>query len=185
MTDESGGNVHVGYRVGDRQYLYIEIALFAAGVATFALLYSTQALLPELADAFTISAERSTWSLSLATAGLAVALLIAGPISEIVGRTRLIHISLWLSGIVAVACAVAPSWHVLLGLRLLQGVTLAGLPAVATAYLREELHVSTHGRAAGLYIGGTALGGMTGRLVAGVVGAGHWPLLASSAYCAR
>ena len=52
----------------------------------------------------------------------------------------------------------APSWEVLLGLRVLQGVTLAGLPAVATAYLREELHPSVHGRAFGLYIGGTALG---------------------------
>ncbi len=35
--------------------------------------------------------------------------------------------------------------------------------------LREELHPTTHARAAGLYIGGTALGGMTGRLVTGGV----------------
>ena len=33
----------------------------------------------------------------------------------------------------------------LLVMRLLEGVALAGLPAVATAYLREELHASTHG----------------------------------------
>jgi YNFM family putative membrane transporter len=58
---------------------------------------------------------------------------------------------------------------VLLGLRLLQGVALAGLPAVATAYLREELSADTHARAAGLYIGGTALGGMAGRLVTGEI----------------
>ncbi|UUZ60197.1 MFS transporter [Nocardioides sp. B-3] len=55
-------------------------------------------------------------------------------------------------------------------LRCLMGVALAGLPAVATAYLREELHGSTHARAAGLYIGGTALGGMAGRLVTGYAG---------------
>ncbi|HEX2773657.1 MAG TPA: MFS transporter, partial [Micromonosporaceae bacterium] len=61
------------------------------------------------------------------------------------------------------------SWEVLLGLRLLQGITLAGLPAVATAYLREELHPVTHARAAGVYIGGTAIGGMTGRLLTGPV----------------
>ena len=71
---------------------------------------------------------------------------------------------------VAVACAVAPSWEALLALRLLEGVALAGLPAVATAYLREELHPSTHARAAGLYVGGTAIGGMAGRLVTGPVG---------------
>src|SRR3954469_24068932 len=158
-----------GYRVGEPGYRRIAVALFAAGVATFALLYSTQALLPELARAFSISATQSTLSLSLTTVGLGVALLVAGPVSEVVGRTRLIHLSLTVSAVVGLACALAPTWHVLLGLRLLQGVTLAGLPAVATAYLREELHAGTHARAAGLYIGGTALGGMTGRLVAGAV----------------
>ncbi|MCU1671374.1 MAG: major facilitator superfamily 1 [Blastococcus sp.] len=160
---------HEGYRVGEAGYRRISIALFAAGVTTFALLYSTQALLPDLARAFGVSATQSTLSLSVTTVGLAVALLLAGPLSEVIGRTRLIHLSVSVSAVVALGCAVAPGWHVLLGLRLLLGVTLAGLPAVATAYLREELHSATHARAAGLYIGGTALGGMTGRLVAGGV----------------
>lgn len=158
-----------GYQVGESGYRRIAVALFAAGVATFALLYSTQALLPELAHSFSISATQSTLSLSLTTVGLGVALLLAGPVSEVLGRTTLIHLSLTLSAVVGLACALAPTWHALLGLRLLQGVTLAGLPAVATAYLREELHADTHARAAGLYIGGTALGGMTGRLIAGTV----------------
>jgi YNFM family putative membrane transporter len=164
-----GGAVQEGYRVGEPGYRRITVALFAAGVATFALLYSTQALLPDLARAFGISAAQSTLSLSVTTVGLGVALLVAGPLSEVLGRTRLIHLSLGVSAVVALGCAVAPGWHVLLGLRLVQGITLAGLPAVATAYLREELHPGTHARAAGLYIGGTALGGMTGRLVAGGV----------------
>ena len=163
------GAPHEGYRAGAPEYRRIAVALFAAGVATFALLYSTQALLPELATAFHVSAGQSTLSLSLTTLGLGVALLVAGPVSEVVGRTRLIHASLATSSLVALACTFAPSWPVLLGLRLLQGLTLAGLPAVATAYLREELHRDTHARAAGLYIGGTALGGMTGRLVTGAV----------------
>lgn len=161
---------HEGYRAGEDGYRRIATALFAAGVATFALLYSTQALLPELARAFGLTAAQSTLSLSVTTVGLGLALLVAGPLSEVVGRTRLIHLSLGLSAVVALASAAAPDWHLLLGLRLAQGLTLAGLPAVATAYLHEELHPDLHARAAGLYIGGTALGGMTGRLVAGTVG---------------
>jgi YNFM family putative membrane transporter len=151
----------------------ISLALFTAGVATFALLYSTQAVLPELSAAFGVTPAQSAWSLSLATIGLGVALLITGPLSERVGRTPLIHLSLILSSLVGLACAVAPGWHVLLGLRLLQGVALAGLPAVATAYLREELPADRHASAAGLYIGGTALGGMAGRLVTGAVAESH------------
>ncbi|SFL24305.1 MFS transporter [Geodermatophilus ruber] len=165
----AGSADHAGHRVGEPGYRRITGALFAAGVATFAVLYSTQALLPELARAFSVSAAQSTLSLSLTTVGLGVALLVAGPLSEVAGRTRLIHLSLTASAVVALACAAAPSWEVLLGMRLLEGITLAGLPAVATAYLREELHADTHARAAGLYIGGTALGGMTGRLVTGAV----------------
>ncbi len=175
---------HEGYRAGDPQYRRIAVALFAAGVATFALLYSTQALLPVLARAFSLSAGQSTLSLSLTTAGLGAALLVTGPVSEALGRTRLIHLSLVASGLVALACAVAPSWDALLGLRLVQGITLAGLPAVATAYLREETHPSTYSRAAGLYIGGTALGGLTGRLVTSTVAdaAGwRWALAAIAA----
>jgi len=172
-----------GHQAGSPAYRRVVGALFAAGVATFALLYSTQALLPELAQEFGVSTAQSTLSMSVTTLGLGLTLLVAGPLSERVGRTRLIHLSLIASGVVAVACALAPTWPVLLGLRLLEGVTLAGLPAVATAYLREELHPSTHARAAGLYIGGTAFGGMVGRLVTGPIGelAGWRAALAAAA----
>jgi YNFM family putative membrane transporter len=172
-----------GHLPGSPAYRRVVTALFAAGVATFALLYSTQALLPELAEEFEVSTAQSTLSLSLTTVGLGLALLVAGPLSDVVGRTGLIHLSLTASGVVAAACALAPSWSALLALRLLEGITLAGLPAVATAYMREELHPSTHARAAGLYVGGTALGGMAGRLVTGAVGeaAGwRWALAAAA-----
>lgn len=145
-------------------------ALFAAGLATFAVLYSTQALLPEIGADFAVSSGAATLTVSVTTIALAAALLVAGPASDRWGRTRFIHGSLALSTLIAAGCAVAPTWSSLLALRLLAGIALAGLPAVATAYLREELHPSTHGRAAGLYIGGTALGGMAGRLLTGAVG---------------
>lgn len=158
-----------GHRPGTTGYRRVVAALFAAGLATFALLYDTQAVLPELVDEFGVSATHSTLTVSLTTVGLAGALLVTGPWSDRVGRTRLIHLSLLGSSVVAVGCALAPTWESLLVLRLLQGVALAGLPAVATAYLREELHPVAHARAAGLYIGGTALGGAAGRLVTGPV----------------
>jgi YNFM family putative membrane transporter len=156
-----------GYLPGSPGYRRVVIALFAAGLATFELLYSTQAILPELATRFDVSSAETTLTLSLATLSLGVALLVVGPLSDVIGRTRLIHLSMLLSVVCAVGCALAPTWTALLVLRCLMGVALAGLPAVATAYLREELHSSTQARAAGLYIGGTALGGMAGRLVTG------------------
>jgi YNFM family putative membrane transporter len=175
-----------GHLPGTPAYRRVAVALFLAGLATFALLYSTQALLPELSHHFGVSAASSTLTVSLATIGLGVALLVAGPASERLGRTRLIHLSLAASSLVALAAAFAPTWPVMLGSRLLEGVVLAGLPAVATAYLREELHPSSHARAAGLYVGGTALGGMSGRLLTGAVAsyAGWRAALAAAAILA-
>ncbi|MFM6847693.1 MAG: MFS transporter [Terrabacter sp.] len=188
-TTLSTGRDDVGSRAthlpGTAGYRRTMVAMFAAGMATFVLLYDVQALLPELVEAYAVSPARATLALSLTTAALALTLLVAGPLSEVVGRTPLIHVALWSSAAVAAACALAPSWEVLLGLRVLQGVTLAGLPAVATAYLREELHPSAHGRAFGLYIGGTALGGMAGRLVTAPVSdlAGwRWGLAAAAGF---
>jgi len=166
-----------GYRLGDPTYRRISVALFAAGLATFALLYSVQPLLPELASSFQVSPTASTLSLSLSSAALGITLLVAGPVSEVVGRTRLIHLSLFASAIVGLLCALAPSWHALLVLRTVEGVALAGLPAIGMAYLREEVHEQVHARAAGLYVAGTAIGGMSGRLVAGALGdLGGWRL---------
>jgi len=173
-----------GHRPGTPGYRRVVLALCAAGVATFALIYSTQALLPELATDFDVSSADSTLSLSLTTVALGLALLVAGPLSDRIGRTRLIHASLIASVIVTAAGAVAPNWPTFLGLRLALGVTIAGLPAVATAYLREELHREAHARAAGLYIAGTAIGGMTGRLATGAVAEAwgwRWALAAAGA----
>lgn len=158
-----------GHLPGTPDYRRVLVALFAAGVATFALLYSTQALLPELSRDFGVSTAQSTLSVSVTTFGLGLALLAAGPWSDVVGRTGPIRVSLVSSALVAAACVVAPTWESHLALRLLLGVTLAGLPAVATAYLREELHPSSQARAAGLYVGGTAMGGMAGRLLTGPI----------------
>ena len=154
-----------GHLPGSAGYRRVMAAMFAAGMATFVLLYATQALLPELRTQFAVTPTHATLTMSLATAGLAAALLVAGPASERIGRTRLILAAVWSASLLALLCPLAPSWHALLGLRLLEGVALAGLPAVATAYLREELHPTAQARAAGLYIGGTALGGMAGRLL--------------------
>ena len=54
-------------------------------------------------------------------------------------------------------------------MRALAGLTLGGVPAVAMAYLSEEMHAKAIGLAMGLYISGNSLGGMSGRLVTGAV----------------
>ena len=166
-----------GYQAGHPEYRRVMVGLFFVGMGTFSLLYTTQPLLPELARDFSVSDGQSALTVSVTTLGLALALLVAGPWSEVVGRTPLMRWSLALSSLVGLACAFAPGWNTLLALRFVEGIALGGLPGVAIAYLREEVHHDSHARAAGLYVGGTAIGGLLGRLLAAILADhGGWRL---------
>lgn len=158
-----------GWRPGDPEYRRITVSLFLAGLATFALVYCTQPILPLLADDFGVTPAVSTLSLSVTTVAMGVALMVFGPLSDAVGRLTLMRVTLLVAALVAVASAFAPSWTLLLVLRGVLGFTVAGLPAVAAAYLREEVSPIWASAATGLYIGGTAIGGMSGRLLTGLV----------------
>jgi YNFM family putative membrane transporter len=77
--------------------------------------------------------------------------------------------SLTLAAVLTLLSALAPSWPLFLLMRAAQGVMFAGLPAIAMANLGEEIHANAVGVAMGLYVAGTALGGMAGRLLTAVV----------------
>lgn len=158
-----------GWLPGDPQYRRITVALFLAGLATFALVYCTQPLLPLLAHDFEVTPAVSTLSLSVTTVAMGIALLFFGPLSDAVGRLTLMRVILLGAAVLAIASAFASSWPLLLVLRAAVGFAVAGLPAVAAAYLREEIAPAWASAATGLYIGGTAIGGMSGRLLTGIV----------------
>ena len=160
-------------RHGTHAFRHANWALFAAGVATFGLLYCVQPLMPQFSREFGVSAAGSALCLSLPSGVLAVAMLVAGAVSDAWGRKRIMAASLFSSAILMVLVALAPDWRLLLVLRTLLGISLSGLPAVAMTYLSEEVHVESIGLGMGLYIGGSAVGGMGGRLITGVV-ADYW-----------
>jgi YNFM family putative membrane transporter len=168
-----------GYQRGTPVYHRLTLAMLFAGFSTFSLLYSVQPLLPEFARDFHLSAAGASLAVSMATGPLAVAILFAGLISDRIGRRPIMVWAMFAAGILTLATAVAPGWSAILLLRLLTGLALAGVPAVAMAYVSEEVHAGSVGAAMGLYIAGSAIGGMAGRLGVSLVSdvAGwHWAL---------
>ena len=141
------------------------LAMFAAGFSTFALVYCVQPLMPELARTFRVTAATSALALSVTTGVLAAALLVVGALAESWGRKPIMAGALMAAALLTLLTAVVPSWHALLALRAVEGLAFAGLPALAMAYLGEEIDPGSIGLAMGLYIGGSALGGMSGRLL--------------------
>lgn len=161
---------------GSAGYRRATLALFCAGFATFAMLYCVQPLLPLLAAHFRVSAASSSLALSLTTLSLALCLLVSGALAESWGRKPVMVAALGLAALLGIACALVEQWSSLLILRALLGLALSGLPALAMAYVGEEFDPEALPAAMGLYIGGTALGGLLGRLLAGLLSdLGGWP----------
>ena len=154
---------------GSPAFMKTVLALFSGGFATFALLYCVQPMMPLLSQEFAINAAQSSLVLSVATAMLAIGLLITGPISDRIGRKPVMVFALVCAALSTLASAVMPSWELVLATRALVGLSLSGLAAVAMTYLSEEIHPQHIGLAMGLYIGGNAIGGMCGRLISGVL----------------
>ncbi|UUU24559.1 MFS transporter [Streptomyces sp. DSM 40750] len=154
---------------GGPGYRRMSLALFLAGVATFALLYSTQALLPLISDGFGGTASAASWTVSAATGALALFVLPMSALSERFGRRTLMTASLAVAVTVGLLIPFAPSLGALVVLRAVQGAALAGVPASATAYLAEEVRPKALITAIGLFVAGNSVGGMSGRVVTGWV----------------
>lgn len=154
---------------GTPAFIKTVLALFSGGFATFALLYCVQPMMPLLSQEFSINAAQSSLVLSVSTAMLAFGLLVTGPISDRIGRKPVMVCALLCAALATLASAVMPTWELVLATRALVGLALSGLAAVAMTYLSEEIHPQHIGLAMGLYIGGNAIGGMSGRLISGVL----------------
>jgi YNFM family putative membrane transporter len=154
---------------GSAAFLRTNLALFAAGFATFALLYTVQPLLPIFTSSFHVSPAASSLSLSATTATLAIFMLLASALSESLGRKPVMAASLLASALLQLLSAAVPAWWEVVAVRALMGASLSGLPAVAMAYVSEEIEPRAIGLTMGLYIGGSGFGGMSGRLLAGIL----------------
>lgn len=158
-----------GHAPGSRSYRRLIVGLFFAGIATFAQLYSAQAVLPQLASDLTVSPATAAVSVSAATLGLAVAVIPWSLVADRIGRVPAMAIGVITATAFGLLAPLSDDIAVLLVLRLAEGVALGAVPAVALAYLSEEVAVRFAAAAAGSYIAGTTLGGLIGRIVSGLV----------------
>jgi YNFM family putative membrane transporter len=160
---------------GTPAFARICVALFIGGFATFALLYCVQPLFPLLGAYFGLSPAHASLALSTSTGTLAVAMPLLAVIGERWPRKRLMVGAMLAAAALTVAAAFAPRYGWLLAIDVLKGLALAGLPATAMAYLADEIEARSLGFAMSLYIAGTTIGGMGGRLIsAWLAGAFSW-----------
>lgn len=147
----------------------IRIALFLAGSTTFSLLYSPQAILPQLAEGFGVSAAASALSISVGTIGLAIAIFCSSILSGSCTRKALMLYSLLTASLLSLCGIHTSNWNIFVFFRFLSGVALGGVPSIALVYLAEELPPAQLGAATGIYVAGNAFGGMSGRIIISLI----------------
>nr|WP_199067168.1 MFS transporter [Chromobacterium sp. ASV5] len=154
---------------GTREFKSTALAMFAGGFCTFAMLYGTQPLMPQFAQDFGLTPAAASGVVSVSTGALALSLIPASLLADRLGRRALMNGALALGTLLMLLSAFVAGFGQFLQLRALFGVVLAGLPAVAMAYLSEEVDGKSLGHSMGLYIAGNALGGMSGRFIASLL----------------
>ncbi|MEV8242010.1 MFS transporter [Microbacterium testaceum] len=159
-----------GHQPGSREYRRLLVGLFFGGVATFAQLYATQPVLPAIARDVGSGPAGAALTVSAATLGLAAAVIPWSLVADRAGRVPVMALGLLAATVLGAATPFAASLDVLLAMRALEGAALGAVPAVALAYLSEEVSARHVAAAAGSYIAGTTVGGLSGRLVAGWIG---------------
>ncbi|MBO7746814.1 MFS transporter [Paenibacillus sp. MWE-103] len=150
---------------GSATYRRTLLAMLLGSIVTFAVLYSPQTLLGQFSEEFGVSPSSASLVISVSTISLAVCMMFISAFSNAWGRKNIMVASLFATSALAILSSFVHSFQLLLALRLLLGISLSGFPAVAMTYLNEEIAPDSIGKAMGVYVGGTAIGGFVGRVI--------------------
>lgn len=93
---------------------------------------------PELESELGASASQVQLTLTGTMAGVALGMLLVGPLSDAVGRRRPLIIGLGVHVVASLLCALAPSIEVLSALRVLQGLGTSAAAVIALAVVRDK-----------------------------------------------
>ena len=93
--------------------------------------------LPSVAHDLSASTSATQITLSVFFIGLGVGQIFAGPLSDVHGRRRPLIAGMAAYAATSIACALAPSLPVLVGMRLLQGMAAAAGVALSRAVVRD------------------------------------------------
>lgn len=140
-----------------------------ASIVVYINLYLVQGMLPLIAEHFIVSMSQATLLLSVTSLTLAISLLFFALLSDRIGRKKPAIVSLYLIAFIDFLMIWVHDFSLLLILRMIQGILLAALPAVAMAYFKDELGQDSLLKAGAIYITVNSLGGILGRLLGGTM----------------
>jgi predicted MFS family arabinose efflux permease len=154
---------------GSSSRFSLNLAVFAAGFATFINMWCTQSILPELAAAFHVAQAKTGLIVTAPLVATALMAPVIGAISDRFGRKALVLGAALLLVVPTALVADAQNFDTMTALRFLQGLMLPFIFTITIAYIGDETSGATTAKLAGTYTSGAIFGGFSGRLVSGLV----------------
>jgi len=145
--------------------------IWLIGFFAFLNVYSIQAVLPMVMDDFHASALQA--GMTVGATVLAVGLIspVMGMMSDAFGRRGILCLSMFAMTVPTALIPISHSLNALIALRFLQGLAVPGIVVVLIAYIAEEFRDSGGvARMTATYVGGTVMGGFSGRFITGHLG---------------
>lgn len=137
-------------------------------MAAFGAEYCVQPIIPVIASSFGLNAVQSL-AVSLGLVGMSAAMLLIAGLAPRFDRKLATAVGLIGAAILTIMIGFSGSFEAILGMRLIQGLLLAAFPSLIIAYINEEFEPFNVGTVIGIYISGTTVGGLFGRLVVSAI----------------
>ncbi|MFF2632609.1 MFS transporter [Microbacterium sp. NPDC058021] len=162
----------------------VAIGALAVGVAVMSGIYAPQPLLSEIAREFGRSAFEANLVVSTTTLGIALGVFPMAALAARFGRGRSVAAGLCAAALLTAATATVPGWEALVVIRFLAGIASSAVLVAAIVWTTSVVDRADAARVAAMYVAGTTAGGITGRVLSGIVADAfgwRWGLLAVDA----
>jgi predicted MFS family arabinose efflux permease len=145
--------------------LVLGLCAFASGFG----LRIVDPIIPLLAGEFGTSLTVTSLVVTAFSISYALGQPILGPLGDVIGKSHLIVVCGGFASLVVLACALAPGFEALVGLRAISGFAAGGIIPLAVALLSDKVGVADRQVAIGRFLMAPILGQMLGAATAGVV----------------
>lgn len=125
--------------------------------------------LPAIEETFGGGLPVQQWVVNAYLLTLGSLILIAGSLSDLFGRKRILTIGLWGFGVASLLCALAPASQILIAARAIQGVFGALLVPSSLALIISTFSGAKQGKAIGQWTAWTGMSFIVGPLVGGLL----------------
>lgn len=140
------------------------------GFFAFINVYSMQSVLPLVMQDFHASPLQAGTTVGATVLAVALVSPFMGMLSDGIGRKVVLCVSLFALTVPTALIPLAGSLDKVVVLRFLQGLFIPGIVVTLMAYVAEEFSYDTVARISSVYVGGTVMGGFSGRFITGHVG---------------